>query len=257
MIHASVIVPHFREYWLFGVFFVVSAVFQLVWGMVVWNRRDDRTPARRRCGRQPRDRRALGRDPDGRPADRTRAGRGRAGRPPRPARDRRRDRDRARLRPRLTRRPSAARMGWADGPALGLRGRQRDPRLPRPALRLTAVRDARGRRPATIPRRATRRTEQPTPTRTPTSSTSGRRGRTRRVVFAMALRGRRLRLAAGLGADGAAAARRPRLRPPLLPALPRLLRADPAADRRGPARGLAPAAPRQPDGVRLPDRRRR
>lgn len=43
MIHASVIVPHFREYWLFGVFFVVSAVFQLVWGLVVWNRRDDRT----------------------------------------------------------------------------------------------------------------------------------------------------------------------------------------------------------------------
>lgn len=43
MIHASVIVPHFREYFLFGVFFVVSAVFQLVWGMVVWNRRNDRT----------------------------------------------------------------------------------------------------------------------------------------------------------------------------------------------------------------------
>lgn len=43
MIHASVIVPHFREYFLFGVFFVVSAIFQLVWGLVVWNRRDDRT----------------------------------------------------------------------------------------------------------------------------------------------------------------------------------------------------------------------
>lgn len=42
MIHASVIVPHFREYWLFGVFFVASAIFQLVWGLVVWNRRDDR-----------------------------------------------------------------------------------------------------------------------------------------------------------------------------------------------------------------------
>jgi hypothetical protein len=43
MIHASVIVPHFREYFLFGVFFVVSAVFQLVWGMLAWNRRNDRT----------------------------------------------------------------------------------------------------------------------------------------------------------------------------------------------------------------------
>jgi hypothetical protein len=42
MIHASVIVPHFREYWLFGAFFVVAAVFQLVWGLVAWNRRDDR-----------------------------------------------------------------------------------------------------------------------------------------------------------------------------------------------------------------------
>lgn len=42
MIHASYIVPHFREYWLFGLFFVFSAVFQLVWGMVVWNRRSDR-----------------------------------------------------------------------------------------------------------------------------------------------------------------------------------------------------------------------
>lgn len=43
MIHASYIVPHFQEYFLFGLFFVVSAVFQLVWGMVVWNRRNDRT----------------------------------------------------------------------------------------------------------------------------------------------------------------------------------------------------------------------
>lgn len=42
MIHASVIVPHFREYWLFGLFFVVSAIFQLVWGLVIWNRREDR-----------------------------------------------------------------------------------------------------------------------------------------------------------------------------------------------------------------------
>jgi hypothetical protein len=42
MIHASVIVPHFREYWLFGAFFVLAALFQLIWGVAVWTRRGDR-----------------------------------------------------------------------------------------------------------------------------------------------------------------------------------------------------------------------
>jgi len=42
MIHASVTVPHFREYWLFGVFFVLAALFQLIWGLAAWTRRDDR-----------------------------------------------------------------------------------------------------------------------------------------------------------------------------------------------------------------------
>lgn len=42
LIHASVIVSHFQEYWLFGVFFVGAATFQFFWGVAVWTRRDDR-----------------------------------------------------------------------------------------------------------------------------------------------------------------------------------------------------------------------
>ena len=42
LIHASVIVSHFQEYWLFGVFFVGAALFQFIWGVAVWGRRDDR-----------------------------------------------------------------------------------------------------------------------------------------------------------------------------------------------------------------------
>ena len=37
LIHAAVITEHFREYWLFGVFFVVAAVFQLVWAGATWS----------------------------------------------------------------------------------------------------------------------------------------------------------------------------------------------------------------------------
>lgn len=42
LIHASVIVSHFQEYWLFGVFFVGAALFQFIWGVALWTRRDDR-----------------------------------------------------------------------------------------------------------------------------------------------------------------------------------------------------------------------
>lgn len=36
LIHASVIAAHFQEYWLFGIFFASTAVFQLVWAGAVW-----------------------------------------------------------------------------------------------------------------------------------------------------------------------------------------------------------------------------
>ena len=75
------------------------------------------------------------------------------------------------------------------------------------------------------------------------------------VVGARRARRRALRLAAGVGADGGAAADRLDPGPPLLPHLRRLLRPDPAALRRGAARGLAAAAAGQRDGLRLPRRR--
>lgn len=42
MIHASVIAGHFREYWLFGLFFTLSAILQLVWAGLVWSGREER-----------------------------------------------------------------------------------------------------------------------------------------------------------------------------------------------------------------------
>lgn len=42
LIHASVIVAHFQEYWLFGVFFVAAALFQLGWGVAAWSSPADR-----------------------------------------------------------------------------------------------------------------------------------------------------------------------------------------------------------------------
>ena len=38
IIHAVVIPAHFREWWLFGVFFVVVAAFQLAWGARAYTR---------------------------------------------------------------------------------------------------------------------------------------------------------------------------------------------------------------------------
>lgn len=42
LIHASVSPAHFAEYWLFGLFFVGAAIFQLVWGGLAWTRLEDR-----------------------------------------------------------------------------------------------------------------------------------------------------------------------------------------------------------------------
>jgi hypothetical protein len=43
LIHASVTVVHFREFWLFGLFFAIAAPLQVVWGEMVrrrpWDRR--------------------------------------------------------------------------------------------------------------------------------------------------------------------------------------------------------------------------
>lgn len=38
LIHASVIAIHFREYWLFGLLFAITAVGQFVWAGIVWTR---------------------------------------------------------------------------------------------------------------------------------------------------------------------------------------------------------------------------
>ena len=38
LIHASVIAIHFREYWLFGVLFAITAVGQFIWAGLVWTR---------------------------------------------------------------------------------------------------------------------------------------------------------------------------------------------------------------------------
>ena len=111
-----------------------------------------------------------------------------------------------------------------------------------------------------LPEPATPRRGFPMPSRSRSRSLPGHR-RHRRARPAhqpeRRLRGRRrrgrLRLAARLGADGAAAPRSgSTFGRRFCLHLPRLLRPPPAALRRGPARGCAPAAAGQPDGLRLP-----
>jgi hypothetical protein len=43
LIHASVIASHFREYWLFGLLFAITAVGQFVWAGLVWTRPPSRS----------------------------------------------------------------------------------------------------------------------------------------------------------------------------------------------------------------------